>query len=319
MVDPVEGAKVEFQRLMAQNRHSEMVDLLVSLRAQVKLSPEDEGWAQWNICDRLALLGDPIRQYGYQVAFAEWLRDTFPAERLHWVVSDSTQAMNLMKGGFVDFWTTHYRYANERAPKIPENRVVRFESHRAVAAAYTHGFRDLQQALEGLRAIEDVIAEDPEWPNRDFATITLETLYVDFLSVSGETEELAERMSVVDRHLERWLDSYRAEPEDYVNELGTWADRNKVRPPSSVLIALNNAACVMARARQFPHAEKLFRSMLARGRRIPTPYSQTQFLLSCWENRHDETEVRELMSGMEGLTQRHLTEWAPELHDALFP
>ncbi|MCG8366805.1 MAG: hypothetical protein MJA27_26155 [Pseudanabaenales cyanobacterium] len=155
-----------------------------SLRSVLALSIDDVGWVLWNICDRYAMLRDPESQYRYQSEFHEWSKTHFYPIRLHWVVSDATQALTIIGGGYPDFWWRCYEFANKRSPVMATNRTVRFESHRANAAAYTC-FRQFSRAETALGLIEELLAEDPGWVNHNFAEITFATLLVDFHHTTG--------------------------------------------------------------------------------------------------------------------------------------
>jgi len=94
--------------------------------------------------------------------------------------------------------------------------------------------------------------------------------------------------------------------------LGTWDQLNADRPPAAVFIATHNAACALASAKQFASAERLFRILL-NGHHTLTPYAEALYLLTCWENRHDREEIRDLLHASQGLTLQHFQQFAPEL------
>ena len=145
----LECAKQEFYKLRIQDFGSERVlELLLEIHDNAQLTPDDMGWALWNICDRYALAHDPNTQHRYQTEFFELVKTNFP-ERAHWVVSDGTQANWQIRGGFLDFWWGCYQFANENAPLTPENRAVRFEA--------------IEQAQAPLRNSESLILHSLLW------------------------------------------------------------------------------------------------------------------------------------------------------------
>src|SRR5690606_3185121 len=165
MTPDIQAIKESYRRLLAEGAKEGIIELLTPvLRSPASLPAEDVGWAYWNVCDNYALLRKAREQLAYQTAFYEWSRAALPAHQWHWVVSDGTQAMTLISGGYLDFWWNCYRDANERAPQAADNRTVRFESHRANAAAYTR-FREFGHAKTALQSLEALLAEDPLWVN----------------------------------------------------------------------------------------------------------------------------------------------------------
>ncbi len=313
MQQEVENAKNTFRQLSeVDTSHESIIALLLSLRAQVHLSEDDTGWALWNLCDQYAMLRDAKSQYVYQSEFHEWSKTNLPPLRLHWVVSDSTQALTLIQGGKIDFWWHCYQFANERAPIIKENRTVRFESHRANANAYIY-FREFDRAEAAISSIADVLSEDPAWVNCDFAMVTLKTLLIEFYNAQGQGVKARDAGEEVVRFLDGWLEQIQAS-ERVIQEplLGTWDQLNADRPPTSVFVATHNAACALAIAKQFTIAEHLFRILLD-GHSAFTPYAEALYLLACWENRHDRNEVRALLQNSQSQTSKFIHQYAPVL------
>ena len=314
----LDDAKRTFRRLVAEHANSEsIIELLVSLRAKVSLSVDDTGWALWNICDRYALMRDAKSQHKYQSEFHEWGKTNLSPLRLHWVVSDATQALTLIDGGFLDFWWKCYEFANAQCPLVAENRTVRFESHRANAYAYTR-FREFSRAEAALNAMEKLLAEDRAWGNREFAAVTFRTLLVDFYNAKGQADKVANTGEALQGQLDDWLrragDAEGATPGRPLP--GSWAQLNADRPPTAVFIAVHNAACAFTKAKQFPVAERLFRVLLEK-RRTVTAYGEANYLLSCWENRGNKDEIVDWLDASKRLTPKKLKRFAPELIDVV--
>lgn len=318
MPHDIPTVKGEFRRLLSDDAKEAIVDLLVPLlRSRATLSADDAGWAFWNVCDCYALLRKAKDQYSYQSEFYEWSKSALPSLRFHWVVSDATQALTLIDGGFLDFWWNCYQFANESVPRIAENRTVRFESHRANAAAYTH-FREFSRAETALRSLEAVLSEDPLWINRDFATVTWITLLIEFYTALGQSEQVARQVEALDRYLGGWLARLQR-PVVWTVEplLGSWAQLNADRQPGWIFVAIHNAACALVVARQFVDAERLFRIVLEERREGMTTYSKALYLLACWNNRRNKDEIRELLFGFQPVALQHILKFAPELTEAL--
>jgi len=314
-----DDVKRTFCRLITENAHPEIIKLLVSLRAKVDLSIDDAGWALWNICDRYALMRDATNQHKYQLEFHEWSKTHLFPLRLHWVVSDGTQALTLIDGGFLEFWWNCYEFANAHAPLVPENRTVRFESHRANAGAYSR-FREFARAETALNAMERLLAEDPKWCNREFAAATFKTLLIKSYTAKGLSDEAAATGESLQRELDDWLG--RAGDAQSASEcplLGSWDNRNKKRPSTAVFVAINNAACALTQARQFPAGERLFQILLERNRTL-NAYGEAQYLLSRWKNTRNKDEIIERLHSLmvsQKLTPKALQRFVPELVDVV--
>lgn len=312
----VETAKHTFRRLLNDNAHESIIELLVSLRSKIPLSANDVGWVLWNVCDRYAVLRDAKNQYSYQSEFHEWIKSNLPPSQLHWVVSDSTQALTLINGGFLDFWWHCYQFANENSPIVAANRPARFESHRANASAYTY-FREFGRAETAFQSIENLLLEDPTWTNHDFATVTFSTLLIDFYNAQNQSERVFKIGEDVVLYLDEWLSRYqRSEIMIEKPLLGSWDQLNEDRSPEAIFIAIHNAACALTRAKQFSGAERLFRICLNERPNL-TSYSEALYLVTCWENRHSKNEIRDLLHEFKRVTPQHLLRLAPELIAAL--
>ena len=303
--------KARFRELLRQGApHQDIIALLVRLRDTEGLSVDDAGWALWNICDRYAMLRDADPQFRYQREFRA-LVETHVPERLHWVVSDSTQALTLVAGGYKDFWRDAYILANAHAPRVPETRNVRFESHRATASVFTKS--DLERAAVALEACEAVLSEDPAWVNRDFASVTSKTLLVGFHHARGDQASLPQVVAALENELAEWrarVPGPDTLPPDNGPLFGSWAQLNANRPGRDIDVALHNAACALTHARRFPSAERVF-GIVADGGHALTSYGKALQILACWENRRDRDEVRRLCERA-GLTPQQLERYAPE-------
>ena len=308
--------KARFRELLRQGApHQEIVALLVRYRATEESSWDDAGWALWNICDRYALLRDADSQYPYQREFRAFA-ETHAPERMHWVVSDATQALTLISGGYGEFWWDTYLSASAHAPRVPETRNVRFESHRVTAAAFTRS--DLERANVALEACEAVLSEDPAWVNRDFASVTSKTLLVGFHHARGDQASLRQMVAALENELAEWrtrVPGPDSPPADNGPLLGSWAQLNANRPDRDIYVALHNAACALTRARRFPSAERFF-GIVADGGHALTAHGKALQIWACWENRRDRDEVRRLCERA-GLTPQELERYVPELINGL--
>ncbi|MBX3084351.1 MAG: hypothetical protein KF716_22130 [Anaerolineae bacterium] len=314
----IQAIRDEFRRLHRADLKEAVIALLVPLvNAKEQRSTDDIGWAYWNICDCYAMLRQAEIQQSYQADFFAWCKTALPPLRRHWVLSDGTQAMTLINGGFGDFWWDCYQDANENAPHVAENRTVRFESHRANAAAHTY-FREFSRAEAALRSIEEVLSEDSAWTNRDFATVTLITLQIEFYAGLGDSAQIRKHGEAIERYLDAWFGRFqRPVARAELPFLGTWEQLNADRPPEDIYVALHNAACALVVAKQFEHAEPLFRRYLDEEKGGMTDYSKALYLLACWNNRRDKVEIHDLMSTFQNLTPKQVVRFAPDLSAVL--
>ncbi len=315
----LDSSKQEFRRLVPEKLGSEeLLAFLLRLWEQVDLTPDDAGWVLWNICDWYAVARDSITQHKYQSEFFELVKRSFP-ERAHWVVCDSTQANTLIHGGFLDFWSKCYQFANSNAPCVAENRRARFEAHRANAASYMK-FGEIERAESVLEAMASLLNEDSQWPSQEFASVTYSTLLVGFYAATGQTDKLEETAANLEGLLDDWLtrvgDAQLVRLEG-MPLFGSWQFFKVDWPPANGLsVGMVNAACELAKAGRFPAAERLFRIQRDRGRTL-NEYCEALFLLSCWRNRHNRDEIICLLDESHSLTAEYLIEVAPEMADVV--
>jgi hypothetical protein len=318
MPHDIQAIKGEFVRLLNEDTKEAIVALLTPmLHSKESLSADDTGWAFWNICDNYAMLRKAREQYACQAEFYEWSKSALPSLRHHWVVSDATQAMTIIDGGFLDFWWNCYYSANESAPQVAENRAARFESHRANATAYTH-FREFRRAETALLALEAVLSEDPLWANRGFAKVTFTTLRLEFYDAQGLSEKAGKYVKNLERDLKEWLQRcQKSATFSGISLLGSWEQLNATRPPGAIFIAIHNAACAFVVAKYFIEAERWFEIVLSEDQGGMTDYSKALYLLACWNNRHNESEIHDLLHKFQDLPIPQVLKFAPELRKVL--
>lgn len=308
----VENVENTFQKLLLEDLNLEAsIELFKALTAEEKLSNEDTGWILWNLCDGYAMRRDAQNQFQYQSEFYRWVNTHFYPERLHWVVSDGTQARTLIDGGYLYPWWQWYIDANERAPIIEQNRNARFESHRATGDALIF-FAEYEKAELSLRALEDLLKEDSAWTNHDFAEVTYRTLLIDFYNGTGQTSLLHHTAGQLVQYLDEWSSQPLTQTTTPDLLLGSWEQINADKGAKALPIAVHNAACALALTDLTSQAEALFRKYIQQAD-LPTSYGQALFLLSCWKNRHDRQEIKNLLNSFKELTTERLLKFAPEL------
>lgn len=304
----------EFCLHQAKNEHAAIVSILIPLLDCNNLEKEELGWAFWNICDRLALQRKWDEQIGFQKRFFEFIEKVLGPDYLHWVVSDGTQAMSLISGGYIEDWVRWYDHANRIAKGTAANRGIRFESHRAFVSSFTR-FGEAELALNALNALEALLDEDPAWANKDFAVCTYHTLRFDYLDLIGNQDELIEEGDQFAKYTAEWVTrfekngSIRSESESI---LGSWEQLNQLRPPSSVITALGNAGCALCRARQY----ELCLHFLNEASRLGfqrNAYSNTLYIIALWKIEQNEESITKILESDPRLLAEHLHKHAPDL------
>ena len=113
------------------NKKQEIISLLSGyLNHGNELTEEEKCWVFWNISDNLAMLRNADCELLNHKEFEKQL-SYMDSKYLHWIVSDATQKLTLIVGGYERYWNELYKYACNNCPKLKENSIIRFESHRA--------------------------------------------------------------------------------------------------------------------------------------------------------------------------------------------
>jgi hypothetical protein len=317
--------KHQFQKLIQQNAAPEpIIALLLPLQDNTNLSVDDQAWLLWNLCDCYALLRDAPNQYSYQVAFHRWSITSLAPERLHWVTSDATQACTLIAAEFGDEWWEWYLYANTHATCTAFNRTARFESHRANASAHLK-FGLLSRAQVALSHLESVLSESETWDNMPFATVTFYTFLIEWHTAQKDEHGMQDAATRLLEYLDRWQAQVNTHISKQVNSeallLGSWEQINANRSADAVWSATHNAACVLARSREFVLAERCFRYLcqcyLWQVHYSLTPYAYALYMWVCWENRHELAEIQSLWNFSPQLSAHQIKQFAPELSPVL--
>lgn len=309
----------EFQSAFSFDNASErIIDLLVPLLGSLgDIDSDDRGWIYWNICDRYAVLRKPNEQYAVHVEFAEWAQSALSLTRQHWVVSDSTQLRTLIMGGYGDFWWSVYQRANEQAPRIEENRSVRFEAHRAAASAYNaNGILD--RSKDALDRLDTLLAEDNQWNGRDFALATSLELQIEWAGARKDRSSLARLAERQEQVLGEWrtrVDAMGSRAREY-SILGSWSQLNTIwnwQALDSLVVATINGACALVVAHCYPEAERLFRLNMEAIAQDMSAYATAMYLRSVWANSHDVDKVHTQLLRFERVTPNEVVRFAPDL------
>ena len=172
---------------------------------------------------------------------------------LHWIVSDGTQKMTLLIGGFESYWNKLYEYACKNSPKTQENVVIRFESHRAnIAIPCLIDFKfDKEHSLYALENLRESVVELKNTSNAKFYKLTYFT-------------QLIATYGLMNKDYKQFLDESQNCFEDiltylkYPNEkeqmhlIGTWEALNAPRTPyGQATCGINNYIITLINAKEY--------------------------------------------------------------------
>ncbi|WP_339302886.1 hypothetical protein [Paenibacillus sp. FSL R5-0519] len=299
-----------FQETVVQGDHQGMIDLLKKYEQSSRLSVNERGWVYWNVSDGYALLREPELLYANHREFFEWGKENLAPEQLHWIVSDSTQALSLSLGNYFDHWMDWYQYACDYAPKLDTNRGVRFESHRALGGSLwvLERYSEMDSVLENMNQL---IQEDVTWSNTLFARITynkqrLTRLYHagDVVGVQALVNETMD--SIDDINVEALPISRKDEV------VGSWEDINVSRNSQrDINIALNNLACILTDIERYEESMKLFMQIQERGHHMNS-YGFSKWIYSIWKTRGTEA-VKDALAVNASYEIADLVKHTPEL------
>ncbi|MGO4528499.1 hypothetical protein AB4Z30_05405 [Paenibacillus sp. 2TAF8] len=271
-----------FQEFVTQRDHQGMIDFLKEYEQSSKLSVPELGWVYWNISDGYALLRKPESLYTNHRAFFEWGKENLTPDQLHWIVSDSTQALSLSVGNDLGHWIDWYQYACDHAPKLASNRAVRFESHRALSGTFwaLERYNEMPYVLEHMKQL---IEEDEIWDNILFARIIYNKQRLAYLYHSRNEREvdllLHETMHFIDQIDWSSLDQFKKEA-----VIGSWEDVNSCRNSQrDIHIALNNLACILADIEKHGESSRLFRQLQDSGYAL-NGYAFSKYIYSVWKS-----------------------------------
>ncbi|MDW0115592.1 hypothetical protein QTL97_01400 [Sporosarcina thermotolerans] len=311
------GAFKHIDFLLKNNKNEEAFQLILDLKEKSKTLTVDEiGWMYWNLSDIPAILRKAETVYKNHVEFVEWGKQSLFPHKLHWFVSDATQALTLSLGDYFGEWFDWYMYACEHSSRIKDNRGVRFESHRAAVWSLLT-LNELSEIDMPLRNMLDVIEEDQNWENKIFAEFTYWTLVAEKAFILDETElviEAVKNINLLDDEIKGVLDAKADEKESDL--FGSWDDLNSSRlNKSSMTVLLHNGACTFHKIERFEESIKLFQSALQNGVTITT-YGLSLYLSSVWKINRDEKEIIELfhIHTPDGAAVDDLFQFVPELN-----
>jgi hypothetical protein len=280
----------QFNKFKEQNSNHEMVALLENYKKSDDLSVDEIGWVYWNISDGYALLRNPEHEFRNHLKFFEWGKENLYPNKLHWIVSDATQALTLSLGHYFKRWEDWYLFACKHSTKSESNRGGRFESHRATAASMIK-LKKTNLLDTVLSNMQTVIQEDEKWENASFSRIAYYSLLLERHSLIGKDKEMDQVLSHIDSFTnDEILTTF--ESQDQVNSLlGSWSNINGSRnSQQSILVALNNLGCSLGKIKRFNQCTKVFNFVIRHGHQL-NQYGTAMYLSSIWNDEKDREAV----------------------------
>lgn len=305
----------EIDLLVKNGKKEEALQLLYDIKRTKTLTVDETGWMYWNISDIPAVMRKPQEVYENHVQYVEWAKQALFPHKLHWFVSDATQALTLSLGEYFDEWWSWYLFACEHSTKNEENRGIRFESHRAAAGSLLtlERFSEIELPLGNML---EVIEEDKNWENNVFAEFTYYTLLAEKTFNLNQTELF--KGAVKNLKLLTWkvkdLIHIVSDQKDK-GMLGSWESLNRSRlTKDSMSVLLHNGACTFHKIGRYEDSAETFQLALQNGVNITT-YGIALFLSSLWKVNKNKIEVLEAFAkySPEGLTVNELIKFESDL------
>lgn len=183
------GQLEKFVQLNKVGDKLKTAEYLIELLPELK-NDEDICWARWNISDNYAMLRMGEKELENHIKFEKQL-SKMESKYLPWIVSDATQKFELKRCGFGEYWTRLYKASVMNTPRTPENIRIRFESHRAAAAASQIIDTDERLFAEGIKNMREVLAEMDGSDDADFYRLIYYAILLNRSCITTESRDEA--------------------------------------------------------------------------------------------------------------------------------
>ena len=305
----------EIDFLIKNGESEEALQHLNDIKAAKTLSVDETAWMYWNISDIPAVMRQPHAVYENHIEFVEWGKQALFPHKLHWFVTDITQALTLSLGEYFDEWFDWYLFACKHSSRNERNRGIRFESHRAAASALLILER-LSEIEIPLRNLLELLEEDKDWENTIFA----EFIYFTLLAEKAFILNQKELLNVVTRRIIDLTDKAQeliSSKEDIKDShmLGSWEGLNSSRhTKESMAVLFHNGGCTFNKISKYEESIKMFQLALQNGSNITT-YGLSLYLSSLWKVNNDNSEIVEtfIRYSSKGLNVNEMFQFAPDL------
>lgn len=251
----IDELKNQFNIFQKSGEKAKIVELLTTALKNENFNDEERCWALWNISDNLAMLRNSNDELVNHKLFENQILN-MDVKYLHWIVSDCTQKMTLLIGGYEQYWIDLYKYACINTPFINENKRIRFESHRATVATpmiIEYSF-DKDNSLFALDNMKKMLPKLKDDYNYYFYELIYYTQYIGAYTLLGENFNsiLEESLKSFERIYE-YLYADKNEPDDNnLFILGSWQQLNGKRSKyNQAKCAINNYIISLINAGQY--------------------------------------------------------------------
>ncbi|QTD42129.1 tetratricopeptide repeat protein [Sporosarcina sp. Te-1] len=307
----------QFNCLLLDDKLDEILELLHEFKNSRRLMTDEMGWVYWNISDANAVQRKYQMVYENHVKFVEWGKAELFPDRLHWFVSDATQALTLSLGDYFEEWFNWYLYACQHSTRTAENRGIRFESHRAAIGSLLK-LKKLTQIEIPFSHMCGLLQEDHDWENHTFAAFTYYTLLLEKVFMLDEQELLNDVSlrirELLEQEVKGMLHSSTAESQSYT-ALGSWLDLNTSRQAKgSMTVLLYNLGCTYHAIGKYEESIEMFRIALDNNSTV-TNYGLALYLSSIWNVGGTSREVIDVFNtySSDGTAINDLFRYAPDL------
>jgi len=274
------------QQLYYQLREREALVALLTRYLAQPLAVEEHVWARWLLVDNLALLRRHEDTVEAQRDFLAWARAHLPAERLFWVMRDSTQALSWAALCRVDEWLTIVNELFENVDAVPENRDARFNCLRTASGMLARTGRT-GESLEVAARMGALADEDPLWERAFDMRAEAGSQKINAYQVAGSVGDVRraglEATQLVTEHVAR------------LGGVGGISDPALRKRLATVA---HNVAAPLYRGRQYDLAIPLFRLAVSLGIGGSPPLSAWPYgwlAASLWVTERDRTAVLPLL------------------------
>ncbi|MCG3087689.1 tetratricopeptide repeat protein [Sporosarcina cyprini] len=310
----------QFNRLLQDDKLEEIVELLYDFKHSRRLTTDEMGWVYWNISDAYAVQRKPQMVYDNHIQFVKWGEEALFPDRLHWFVSDTTQALTLSLGNYFEEWFDWYVYACQHSTRTAENRAVRFESHRAAIGSLLK-LKKITPIEVPFSHMDQLLQEDHDWENQTFATFTYYTLLIEKAFLVNEEYLLHDVSIKIKELLEKEVKAVLLSSMENQNyfALGSWGDLNSSRQAKdSMAVLLYNLGCMYHTIGKYEESIEMFRTALGYNTTV-TKYGLALFLSSIWKVGGTSREVIDTFDiySSDGTALVDLFQYAPDLRSVV--
>lgn len=311
----------EFNKL-SKNDSTSQIKFLEEVKNSDSMCIDDKGWVYWNLSDIYAVMRQHEPEYYNHVEFVEWGKKNLDNERLHWFVSDATQALTLSLGHHFDEWFEWYLYACNHSSKNDNNRGARFESHRAAIGSLLK-LNKLEKVELPLNYMHELICENKNWENILFAQLAY---YGFILEKSYKIQNYDDINAILDNVTSlisgNVIPLFKSDKPNLqeMTLLGSWDYINTSRDSKqSMIVSIHNLACTLNRIERFNDSLRLFNLAIENGLNFSTAYGLALYLQSLWKVNNNKEEVNQIYRNLshDRFKLDELYKFIPELREIL--